>query len=207
MTDAAPLPVDIVPLTPDRLPDLAELFAEGGDPKRCWCAFWRVRGSSWQDWNAETNRKVLEGVTGRDPAPGLVAYLDGRAVGWVSIGPREDYERLERSKVLARVDDKPVWSIVCFVVSKSVRGRGVARALLGSAVDYARGHGATLVEAYPVDAPGRVSAASAYTGTLTMFEKAGFRLVARRQWNRSSPRPIVRRAVRRRRTAVRHPSR
>src|SRR5688500_17317208 len=202
------LQLEIAPLTEARLPDLGALFAEGGDPKRCWCAFWRVRGSGWQDWTAAKNRTVLEGLAGRDPAPGLVAYSESRAVGWVSVGPREDYERLEHSKVLARVDDKPVWSIVCFVVSKSVRGRGVARELLAAAVDYAREHGATLVEAYPVDTErGRVPAASAYTGALSMFERAGFDVVERRQWNATTPgRPIVRRAIRRRRV-VRHPSR
>ena len=202
------MPVEILPLTPERLADLAALFAEGGDPKRCWCAFWRVRGSGWQDWTAERNRQVLEGLAGNDPAPGLVAYADGRAVGWVSVGPREDYERLERSKVLARVDDKPVWSIVCFVVSKSVRGRGIATSLLAAAVDYAREHGATLLEAYPVDpSGGRVPAAAAYTGTVGMFERAGFAVVERRQWKPDTPvRPIVRRPVRRRRS-VRHTSR
>jgi ribosomal protein S18 acetylase RimI-like enzyme len=203
MVDAIPL--EILALTPDRLPDLAALFAEGGDPKRCWCAFWRVRGTGWQDWNADTNRKVLEAVAGRDPAPGLVAYSDGRAVGWVSVGPREDYERLEHSKVLARIDEKPVWSIVCFVVSKSVRGRGVATALADAAVEHAREHGATLLEAYPVDpAGGRVPAAAAYTGTVGMFERAGFRVVERRQSKPGAPvRPIVRRAIRRRRPAAR----
>lgn len=195
------LRVEIHPLTRERLPDLAALFGEGGDAKRCWCAFWRVRGSDWSDWTAEKNRTVLEGLADRDPAPGLVAYAGGRAVGWVSVGPREDYERLERSKVLARIDDKPVWSVVCFVVSRSVRGRGVASVLLEAAVDYARDHGATLVEGYPVDPTrGRVPAASAYTGALAMFERAGFEVVDRRQWNASSPvRPIVRRRVRRRR--------
>jgi len=206
--------LEIVPLTPDRLADLGALFGEGGDPKRCWCAFWRVGGSSWQDWTARRNRAVLEGLASRDPAPGLIAYAEGRPVGWVSVGPREDYERLERSKVLARIDDRPVWSVVCFVVSKSARGRGVATALLDAALDYARGHGATLVEAYPVDASrGRVRPASAYTGPLSMFERAGFAVVERRQWNASTPvRPIVRRAIRRRRTPSatrrsRHPSR
>ena len=209
MTETAPLQVDIVPLNPQRLPDLAALFAEGGDPKRCWCAFWRVRGSGWQDWNADTNRKVLEAVSDRDPAPGLVAYGDGRAVGWVSVGPREDYERLEHSKVLTRIDEKPVWSIVCFVVSKSVRGRGVATALADAAIDYAREHGATLLEAYPVDASdGRVSAAAAYTGTVGMFERAGFRVVERRQWKPGAAvRPIVRRAIRRRRATATPPPR
>jgi GNAT superfamily N-acetyltransferase len=204
-SEADPPDLAIHPLTRDRLADLATLFDEGGDPKTCWCAFWRVRDSGWRDWTRQRNRRVLEGLAGNDPAPGLVAYADGRAVGWVSLGPREDYERLEHSKVLARVDDRPVWSIVCFVVSRGYRGRGIARRLLDAAVDYARDHGATLVEAYPVDpSRGRVPPAAAYTGALSMFEDAGFKVVERRQWNATTPiRPIVRRAIRRRRTAAR----
>ena len=196
-----PTDLDIRPLTKARLPDLAALFDEGGDPKTCQCAFWRVPGSGWGNWSKAKNRAVLASLASRDPAPGLVAYRGGRAVGWVSVGPREDYGRLERSKVLARIDDKPVWSIVCFVVSRAVRGQGIATALLDAAVDYARDHGATLVEAYPVDpSRGRVPAASAYTGPLGMFERAGFAVVERRQWNAATPvRPIVRRAIRRRR--------
>jgi GNAT superfamily N-acetyltransferase len=189
--------VEIQPLTKRRLADLRALFDEGGDPKTCQCAFWRVRASGWGDWTRDRNRTVLEAVAGHRPAPGLVAYAEGRVVGWVSVGPRQDYERLERSKVLARIDDKPVWSIVCFVVSRGWRGRGVATALLDAAVEHARKHGATLVEAYPVDpSRGRVTAAAAYMGALGMFERAGFEVAERRQWNATTPvRPIVRRAI------------
>jgi len=127
-----------------------------------------------------------------------VAYRDDRAIGWVSVGPRSDYERLEHSRILAPVDDRPVWSIVCFVVSRGARGQGVAAALLEAAVRYAREHGATLLEGYPVDTEGgRVPAATAYKGTLGMFTRAGFEVAEWRQANRSSPRrPIVRRRVR-----------
>ena len=195
------LPADadlqILPLTADRLADLRALFDEGGDAKACQCAFWRVRASGWGDWTRDHNRAVLEPLAARRPAVGLVAYADGRAVGWVSVGPREDYERLERSKVLTRIDDRPVWSIVCFVVSRPWRGRGVATALLDAAIAHARGSGATLAEGYPVDSSrGRVSAAAAYSGPLAMFERAGFEVAARRQYNRSSPvRPVVRREL------------
>ncbi|MDQ4036169.1 MAG: GNAT family N-acetyltransferase [Chloroflexota bacterium] len=193
--------LDIQPLTRERLPDLAALFGQGGDPKWCWCSFYRVRGSSWQNTTAAGNRRVLEKAVdeldGR--APGLVAYRDGEAIGWVSLGPREDYERLVHSKVLAPIDDRPVWSIVCFVVGRAARGQGVAAALLDAAVDYARQHGATLLEGYPVETDGkRVPSSDAYKGTVGMFERAGFKVVERRQWNRTTPmRPIVRRRVRR----------
>jgi GNAT superfamily N-acetyltransferase len=116
-------------------------------------------------------------------------------VGWVSLGPREVYERLAFSKVLAPLDDTPVWSIVCFVVGRRSRGQGVAGALLGAAMDYATEQGATTLEAYPVEvAEGeRIPSANAFRGTLAMFERAGFQVVERRQYGAGSPvRPIVR---------------
>ena len=195
------------PLTPKRLPDLASLFEQGGDPKWCWCASFRVRGMDFTKARPADNRAVLEKAARTDArrgrAPGLIAYRDGEAVGWVSLAPREDFDRLEQSTVLARVDEKPVWSIVCFVVGRRARGQGVANALLAAAIDYARDHGATLLEAYPTDAAdGRIPSANAYMGTLSMFERAGFKEVDRRQANSSvRSRPIVRRAIRARRTA------
>jgi GNAT superfamily N-acetyltransferase len=193
--------LEIVPLTRDRLKDIAELFGEGGDAKWCWCAWYRVRNVDFRTATAASNRHVLEravdttATEGR--APGLVAYRDGRAVGWVSVGPRDDYARLQHSRVLAPVDDRPVWSIVCFVVSRSARGQGVARQLLDAAVAYADEHGATLLEAYPVETNGRrVPVAQAYKGTSAMFEAARFAVVDRRQASRtSSPRPIMRREL------------
>jgi len=189
--------ISVLPLTPERFPDLAALFEEGGDPKWCWCMYFRARGRTWSNSTAAGNRAELEALTGGPLAPGLVAYRDDRVVGWVSLGPREDYERLTYSQVLAPIDDTPVWSIVCFVVSRRSRGQGVAAALLDAAVEYAREHGATTLEGYPVDAgDDRVPAANAFHGTLRMFERAGFTVIARRQWNRSTPvRPIVRRSL------------
>ena len=190
--------LEIRPLTRGRMRDLAGLFGQGGDPKWCWCAFFRVRGLDFMNSTAADNRAVLEAAV-RDErregrAPGLVAYLDGEPVGWTSLGPRADYERLTHSTVLAPVDDRPVWSIVCFVVARQRRGQGIAVALLDAAIAYARDHGATTLEAYPVDtSAGRIAAASAYRGTLSMFERAGFRVAEVRRANASSaPRPIVR---------------
>jgi ribosomal protein S18 acetylase RimI-like enzyme len=200
-----PMELDIRPLTRERLPDLASLFDQGGDPKWCWCAYYRVRSIDFATAKPAGNRRVLEAAvetTARQRrSPGLLGYRDGEVVGWVSVGPRDDYERLQHSKVLGPVDDKPVWSIVCFVVARKARGQGIARAMLDAAVDYARRHGATLLEAYPVETDrGRVPAAQAFKGTLGMFERAGFEVVERRRASSgSAARPIVRRAIRRRR--------
>ncbi len=186
--------VTVEPLTTDSFEDLGKLFMQGGDPKWCWCMYYRTRGLSWSNSTAKENREGLRALAGSEPPPGLVAYRDGEAVGWIGVSPRESYGRLEASKVLARVDDKPVWSIVCFVVGAKSRGQGVAAALLNGAIAYARNRGAQMLEAYPVaTSRGKVPAASAFHGSQSMFEKAGFALVDVRQWNTSSPeRPIMR---------------
>ncbi len=187
----------ILPLTQDRIPDLATLFDAGGDPKWCWCVYYRFRGRDWSNSTAASNRRELQRLAGGEPPPGLVAYDGDEAVGWVSLGPRESYERLAFSRVLAPVDDTPVWSIVCFVVRRKRRGHGIADALLAAAIEHARRHGATMLEAYPVDTGGeRIPSPNAFKGTLSMFERAGFEVVARRQATADSqPRPIVRLAL------------
>jgi GNAT superfamily N-acetyltransferase len=198
--------LDIKPLTPDRLADLASLFEQGGDPKWCWCAYFRIRGFDFSSGGKARHRQVMETAVeetaNEGRAPGLVAYEDDEAVGWLSVGPREDYERLAYSTVLKPIDDKPVWSLVCFVVGRRSRGRGIARNLLRAGIDYAREHGATMLEAYPVDVPDgeHIPSGSVYRGTLTMFERAGFKVVERRPTPGGPPRPIVRRALRPRRT-------
>jgi len=186
--------VTIVPLMPERLDDLAMLFDQGGDPKWCWCTWFRVGASGAFSRPPAENRALLEELTRRGPAPGLIAYRDGRAVGWVSLGPRDGFARLADSRILAPLDERPTWSIVCFVVGRRARGQGIARALLAAAIDHARASGATRLEAYPADTgDGRIPSASAYKGTLSMFERAGFVVVARRRHNQTTPeRPIVR---------------
>jgi GNAT superfamily N-acetyltransferase len=194
--------LDIVPLTPDRWDDVAALFGEGGDPKSCWCMYWRLRGKDWSLGDPRSSRERLHDLVKKDddPAPGLLAYRDGRPVGWVSAAPREDYDRLTYSRVRPKIDDVPVWSIVCFVVSKTERGQGLTTRLLDAATEYAIDHGAPGLEAYPVDpGDGRVPPALGYTGLLSTFEAAGFKVVHEIQ----SPQATVRRVIVRRLLAPR----
>lgn len=180
--------VEVRPLTGERWDALEALFREGGDPRWCWCQYWRLRSKDFSAAKVPQLRERLHDQAGSGQPPGLVAFDGERAVGWVSLGPRADFERIERSRVIPRVDDKPVWSITCFAVSESARGRGVARALLDGAIDYARERGADALEAYPVaiDAGEPIHPEAAFTGTLPMFERAGFRVVADRASDPSS---------------------
>jgi len=133
-------------------------------------------------------RAGLKALVDTGKAPGLIAYRDGVPVGWVSLAPREEFARLERSPVMKPVDDKPVWSIICFVVPAEHRGQGVARALLHGAIAYARKHGATIIEAYPVDKIDPSKDDAMWFGAKSMYDHAGFKEVARRK----PTRPVVR---------------
>lgn len=183
--------MEILPASPAVWPALADLFAAGGDPRWCWCQWWRKPGSNWSNTSADQNRTDLESLATRDPSPGLLALEDGVAVGWVGLGPREAFGRLGRSRTIPQLDGEAVWSINCFVVARKARGRGVADALLRAAVEYAQACGARILEGYPVETEGRLSSASAYTGTRGMFERAGFTLAAETTSKASGGRPRV----------------
>lgn len=190
--------VGVRPLTDETWDALAALFKEGGDPRWCWCQHWRLRSRDMAAAKVPELRELLRTQASSDEPPGLVAFDGERAVGWVSLGPRSDFQRIVLSKVIPKIDDRPVWSIVCFAVSESARGQGVARALLEAAINYARGRGATALEAYPVrlptaddGTPEPIHPDAAFTGTLPMFVRAGFTVVADRASDPSASRQRV----------------
>jgi GNAT superfamily N-acetyltransferase len=154
--------------------------------------YYRKSGGSGGVGVAEVNRKAMKSLVDRGIVPGLIGYEDGSPVGWISLGPRRDYAKLQRSPVMKPVDDKPVWSIVCFFVDARARGRGASEALLRAGIDYARSQGATLLEAYPVDKPERSNPDFMWFGSKRIYDRAGFKEVARRK----ETRPVVRRALR-----------
>ena len=138
------------------------------------------------------NRADLEALVGADPAPGLLALRDGVAVGWIGLGPREDFLGLGRSRTIPQLPGDAAWVVNCFVVAKGARRTGVAPALLEGAVTYAREHGAAIIEGYPVRTGGaRISSASVHTGTAGMFERAGFDVAAETTFKASSGTPRV----------------
>lgn len=182
--------LSIGPLTPDRWDDLVTLFGPNGANGGCWCMWWLKPAKEWERDAGAPNRRQLQRLVRNGPPPGLLAYRDGEPVGWCALASREGYVRLNRSPKLKPIDDEPVWAVVCFYIHRKHRGVGVASALLDAAAEWAREHGATLVEGYPIDTSQRAASnADAFTGTLAMFEDAGFTEAARR-----GGRPIVRRA-------------
>ena len=100
--------------------------------------------------DGEPNRFALHDLAGSDPALGLLAYA-GRASRLVRIWAARALSRLEHSRVLARVDDQPVWSVVCFYVARAWRRKGITVRLLHAACSYAAEQGAHIIEGYPVE--------------------------------------------------------
>ncbi len=172
----------VEPATAERFDDVATLLSPRGRDEACWCLAPRYAGSEIADLAAagggSGRADAMRELTRRRPAPGVLAYDGDVVVGWCGLGPRASMGRLARSRTIPTVDDRPVWSVVCFVVRPGHRRRGVARALLDGAVEYARAEGAECLEAYPVDPEGeRIDTSYAFVGLVPMFERAGFHRV------------------------------
>jgi GNAT superfamily N-acetyltransferase len=168
----------ILPATAERWTHVVALLGGNGE-LGCWCQAWRGTAAAYGRSGVGANRRALQAqLESGEFAPGVLAYHDGEPVGWCGLGPRAAMPRLANSRTIPWLDDLPVWSIGCFVVRTGYRRRGVARALLDGAVDYARSMGAPAIEAYPIDpGGGRVSTSFAFVGFTSTFEAAGFRRV------------------------------
>jgi GNAT superfamily N-acetyltransferase len=174
-TTAAISRIEVVPATPGRWADVVTILGSNGD-KGCWCQAPRGFDSGgYGKSKPGVRRDLLRGQLDEEPPPGMLAYVEGEVAGWCGFGIRTHLPRLERSRTIPKLDDKPVWSILCFNVRVGFRRKGVAAVLLEGVIDYARRSGAPGVEAYPIDPEGgRVDVNFGFVGVTPMFENAGF---------------------------------
>jgi len=176
------------PLTSDRWPDFETLFGKNGACGGCWCMAWRLSSKDFKQKQGEPNRRAMRKIVATEIPPGLLAYEGKEPVGWIALSLREAFVRLEKSRVLAPVDDKPVWSVVCFFIRKDHRKQGLSVELLKAAAKLAKRHKAKILEGYPQELKKDLPAPFVWTGLASAFRKAGFKEVARR----SKTRPIMR---------------
>lgn len=179
------IPLDILPATPARWNDLVELFGPNGACAGCWCMFWRTPHAMFNAMGNDERYAALQSLTTSELPPGVLVYQYGKAIGWCAVGPREHFAAIERSRSLKRIDEQPVWAIVCFFVAKPYRRRGVTQALIRGALEFAQRHGARIVEAYPLDLTShkytsqRLSGAAGFEGSAATFRATGFSEVRR----------------------------
>lgn len=150
---------------------------------------WRLKKSQFDKQKGDANKSAMKKIVNSGEVPGILAYYDGKPIAWCSAAPRETFIRLENSKILSRIDDRPVWSVSCIFIIKEFRRKGISKELLKAVIEFCKSKGAKIVEAYPQEPYGpNIPAAFAWTGIPSSFEKAGFEVAGRR----SKMRPIMR---------------
>jgi GNAT superfamily N-acetyltransferase len=180
----------IRPLTLEWWPALESLFGPAGASNGCWCMYWRI-GARYRKRPRADNKHDLRRLAGSQQPPGLLAFDGHLAVGWCELSPRTDLAWLGHARFLAPVDDLPVWSLPCFYVRRTHRGRGVTDALIEAAVPVATAADAPALEAYPVDTAVPGHTGNLFPGTASTFARHGFQEVARRKPDR----PVMRRTL------------
>ncbi len=176
-------------LDKSRWKDFEKLFGQRGACGGCWCMSWRLSSSEFQKNKGDKNKKLIKKIVEKEGAPGILAYYENEPIGWCAVAPREKFIRLNNSKVLAKIDDKPVWSVTCFFIHKDYRRIGLSTELLKAAIKFCKKRKAKILEAYPAEPySSNMPAAFAWTGIPSAFVKAGFKVAERR----SPKRPIMR---------------
>ena len=159
----------------DEAPKLIQIAPKGGEKK--------------DGFNLVTERVVAVNPESKQLEVELLAYDGKTAIGWCAVAPRGEYVALGRSRVLKPIDAAPVWSVSCLFVAKEHRRRGVSVGLLKAAVEFVRKQGGEVVEGYPVEPHSETAPPPfIWTGTISAFERAGFKEAARG----SPARPIFR---------------
>jgi len=195
MTVAKDIDLTFHPLTPERWPDLEDLFGpERGANSGCWCMWPRARAVEFKAMHKSERKARFRELVHSGPAPGLLAYEAGKAVGWCAIGPRESVSRFNTAKVSRPVEPDEergagqTLAITCFFIRPGYRRLGLAKRLAIAAIELARKNGAAAVEACPIDADRPLVWGDGFVGISATFAALGFREIARR----SPRRPLMR---------------
>jgi len=175
-------------LTKSTLPDFERLFEKRPAPGAfaCWCMYHQQANPSSESEQphsrvrrAKRNRQRKKELVENGRSHGILVYSKGEPVGWCQYGSGEELPRIDNSrsyrKLLPERDVKRLWRITCFTVDKRYRRSGVATAALKAALEAIRSKGGGLVEAYPII---RWGAYREYLGTVSMFQKERFEIVA-----------------------------
>lgn len=173
-------------LTSSNWTQFETLMGEKGGCGNCWCMFFRLPYKIFQENKPDGNKRMMKALVNKSQPQGLIASLNKQPVGWIALAPREDYMKLENSRVFKRIDDKPVWSITCFFIKKEFRRMGLSQQLIKGAVDFAKKKKIKTLEAYPaIPYNEKVPHAFLWVGVLSSFIKNGFKIVQQHSKSRA----------------------
>jgi GNAT superfamily N-acetyltransferase len=178
------------PLSKDNWGKFVQLFGNKGACGNCWCMSFRLKKHDFDEGKAnDGNKTAMKELVWDDKPTGILGFYEGQPIAWCAFAPREDYLKLENSRVHKRIDDKAVWSIPCFFIDKNFRRLGVSVELLKAVVKYAQHEKIKIIEAYPtIPTQEKLPDAFAWIGLYKSFDRAGFTIVDRTSKNR----PMVR---------------
>lgn len=179
------------PLDQSRWNDFVKLFGERGACGGCWCMSWRLKSSDFEKMKGEKNKKAIQKIVNSGEPSGVIGYVNNEPVAWCAVAPREKFIRLENSRVLKPIDDKPVWSVTCFFINKKFRRQGLSVEMLKGVIDYCKKQKVKIIEAYPSELKKDLPDVFVWTGIASAFAKAGFKEAARNSKTRPNMRFII----------------
>jgi GNAT superfamily N-acetyltransferase len=166
--------VTIEPVMPDHLDDWLAFFDHDAFVDRPWiaaCYCLEQHGpmpppaiGGWRENRQAMARRFEDGT-----AYGYLAFVDGRAAGWVNAALRRD-----QVYALARPEDATTITVSCFNVAPPYRAHGLQARLLDRVIANAPARGATRIEAYPYTVRQPNDVEGAFRGTRQLFEDRGF---------------------------------
>lgn len=186
--------IEIHQLTPDLWPQFEDLFGKQGACYGCWCTHFRLPPAERRSGNRQSNKDHIRARIEAGPPPGVLALEDGVANGWMQIGPRADVpEWNNKGRGSAPIDaadagDPAIWAISCFFIRTRARGQGLTHRLVAGGIDFARGGGARMIEACPIDLSRDSRSVGLFVGSSRVFDRAGFQRLAERK----AGRPLMR---------------
>jgi len=178
------------PLTKKNWNNFVQLFGDNGACGNCWCMYYRLRKSDFLEGKVtDGNKEAMKEIVWEDKPAGILGLYEGQAIAWCAFAPREDFIKLEKSRVHKRIDNEAVWSIPCFFINKNFRKHGISVELLKGVIRYARENGIKIIEAYPtIPTTEKLPDSFAWIGLYKSFERAGFEIVDQTSKNK----PMVR---------------
>lgn len=160
------------------------LFGEKGACAGCWCMLYRLTNKEWQSGKKNGENKIkMQHLVFENKMTGVLAFHKNEAIAWAAFSPREDFQKLDRSRIHKKIDDTQVWSIPCVFIKKEFRKMGISTLLLKGIIDLAKKNNIRHIEAYPIKSHVQIADAFAWNGVVSSFEKAGFTIVSERSNN------------------------